>query len=259
MEGWQEIPPTCTEPFGPPKRASTFRIQCNEHEDRQPLSLVSNYAADHDLGWISRPQIHLALVVAASSAFPPFLSPLRLRPPGRLLQHEKENGETVQLKNAPRRLWLTDGGVYDNLGLQAVARYDTVLASDGGRPFDASARILSDWLSQTRRALEIMDSGSRRQRRRRLVAEFQMRTRLGMLWSIDSPIHGLSAPNKLPCPAESVHRLATVPTRLKAMPVELRAQLINWGYAAADAHLRTFVEPGFPAPTGFPYPNLGIG
>jgi NTE family protein len=37
------------------------------------------YAADYRVGRIGRPKLSLARVVAASSAFPPFLSPVRLR------------------------------------------------------------------------------------------------------------------------------------------------------------------------------------
>ena len=45
------------------------------------------YAADYSVGQIDRPSLELAEVVAASSAFPPFLSPLRIAPPGTMLDH----------------------------------------------------------------------------------------------------------------------------------------------------------------------------
>lgn len=44
-----------------------------------------------------------------------------------------------------------------------------------------------------------------------------------------------------------------MPTRLKAMDDGLQERLINWGYAITDAALRAFVDPGLPAPGGFPY------
>ena len=38
------------------------------------------------------------------------------------------------------RLFLADGGVYDNLGLETVwGRYDNMLVSDGGKPFEFEA------------------------------------------------------------------------------------------------------------------------
>jgi NTE family protein len=39
----------------------------------------------------------------------------------------------------------------------------------------------------------------------------------------------------------------------------LQEQLINWGYAICDAGMRKWVEPDAPAPTGFPYPAVGVG
>ena len=41
-----------------------------------------------------------------------------------------------------KRLQLADGGVYDNLGLETVwGRYDTVLVSDAGKPFELTRRF----------------------------------------------------------------------------------------------------------------------
>jgi NTE family protein len=63
---------------------------------------------------IRNPTLPLAKAVASSSAFPPTLSPSLL----------KMDGRTV---------YLTDGGVYDNLGLEPVVkRCETVFISDGG-------------------------------------------------------------------------------------------------------------------------------
>jgi NTE family protein len=42
------------------------------------------------------------------------------------------------------------------------------------------------------------------------------------------------------------------------MPADTRMKLINWGYASADAAIRSYVEPSFPAPSGMPYP-VGVG
>ena len=60
--------------------------------------------------------------VAASSAFPPFLSPARLNMPD------------------GTRFTLTDGGVYDNLGLEPVVKNcATIYVSDGGGSFPIQA------------------------------------------------------------------------------------------------------------------------
>ena len=38
-----------------------------------------------------------------------------------------------------------------------------------------------------------------------------------------------------------------------------RRRLVNWGYAAADASLRTYYDPSMPAATGWPFPKEGVG
>ena len=52
----------------------------------------------------------------------------------------------------------------------------------------------------------------------------------------------------LPCPSDATARLAAVKTRLRRIPDDSRNRLINWGYASADAAVRSYVEPALPAP-----------
>ena len=121
------------------------------------------YAADHSVGRIDRPSLGLAEVVAASSAFPPFLSPLRITPPNVILSHA--TGQPIA--DPPTSLWLTDGGVYDNLGMQTVQSFQTVLASDGGAPLNYADRVGHDWGSQTLRTVGLVHAQVSRLRRRR--------------------------------------------------------------------------------------------
>ena len=55
-----------------------------------------------------------------------------------------------------QRLLLTDGGVYDNLGLETVwKRLKTLLASDAGAPFDYGGVQGKDWPRETLRVINI--------------------------------------------------------------------------------------------------------
>jgi len=89
----------------------------------------------------------LARAIALSSCFPPVfdpfpagLSPELYKPP------QSPDGDADQpvppeevqkLNDARRKIELTDGGVYDNLGLEPVwKRCATILVSDGGKPMD---------------------------------------------------------------------------------------------------------------------------
>jgi NTE family protein len=94
------------------------------------------YMRDYRVGKVKNPTIDLAVAVAASSAFPPVLSAVDLDPedftPG--------SGTDLQAEEFRTQVVLTDGGVYDNLGLEtAWKRYKTILVSDAGGGFAAEA------------------------------------------------------------------------------------------------------------------------
>lgn len=212
------------------------------------------YGADYSVGRIERPSLGLAEVVAASSAFPPFLSPLRITLPRTVLSHSTE----LAVDDPPSRLWLTDGGVYDNLGMQPAQSFHTVLASDGGAPLSYANRVGHNWGSQTLRTVGLIYAQVSRLRRHQFVDELLRGQRLGALWTIATKMTDYTAPGTLRCPYSATQILADLPTRLARMPIETRMKLINWGYASADAAVRSYVEPSLPAPSGMPYPG-GVG
>lgn len=212
------------------------------------------YAADHGLGRIDSPKTALALVLAASSAFPPFLSPVKIKVPGDLLAHN--TGKPID--DPPGSLWLADGGVYDNLGLQPLERFGTVYASDGGGRLDTSKRLRLNWLSQSVRTTLVIDSQVRRLRQRGLVRDFKSGARTGTLWTIATRFDDYPAASKLRCPTTATASLARVGTRLAPLSTEVRYRLMNWGYASADAAIRSFVDKTISPPEAFPYPG-GVG
>lgn len=213
-----------------------------------------SYGADYGLGRIDSPTLSLAAAVAASAAFPPLLSPLRIRVPGILVDHQTNKA----ISNPPDWLWLTDGGAYDNLGIETLKSFHTILASDGGAPFHESARLRTNALSQSLRTTFMINNHVGRQRRRRLVHELKTGQRLGALWTISTPIEKYDIRDVLPCPQERIQRLANIPTRLRKLPRKTQLHLINWGYASADAGVRKYVDPTLEPPTDFPHED-GVG
>ncbi len=213
------------------------------------------YGADHEAGWIDNPTLTLAETVAASAAFPPWLSPLRIRVPGTLLDPDTKEPKL----NPPTWLWLADGGVYDNLGIETLKSFHTVIASDGGAPFHKAARLRANAFSQSLRTTFTINDHVGRQRRRTLVHQLVTGQRLGALWTISTTMDRYDAPGLLPCPDPAVCALAAIKTRLQQVPREVQHRLINWGYASADAGIRTYVERSLDPPTSFPYDGGIIG
>ena len=89
------------------------------------------YIWDYRVGCIEKPEVEIARAVAASSAFPPVLSPAVLNFSDD--DFRPNSGKDLQRPPFTTSMFLTDGGVYDNLGLETVwKRYRTILVSDGG-------------------------------------------------------------------------------------------------------------------------------
>jgi NTE family protein len=204
------------------------------------------------VGEIKNSTISLAHAVAASSAFPPVLSPAELR----LESEAFTPGSGLDLQRPPftSKVMLTDGGVYDNLGLETVWKsYDTVLVSDGGAKLEAEEEPKTDWARHAYRVLNVIDNQVRALRKRQTIDAFKSGLRKGAYWGIGTDIGDYRLNDALNCPFERTLELAKTATRLKRMDEALQERLINWGYAVCDAALRKHVDPAIAKPKGFPY------
>ena len=219
------------------------------------------FAADYRIGTIPYPAIELAVAVAASSAFPPVLSPLKLElDPAGWAPPSGQASEDLHKEPYLSDAVLTDGGVYDNLGLEtAWKKYKTLLVSNGGGKMQADPDPHSDWARHGLRVNDIIDNQVRSLRARQVVGAFEAGDRLGTYWGIRTCIADYGLPDALPCPEEQATALAATPTRLKRLDSVTQERLINWGYAICDAAMRKHVVPNGAAPVGFPYPQSGIG
>jgi NTE family protein len=217
------------------------------------------FMADYRVGLVRRPQVPLAVAVAASSAFPPVLSPLRLTMDP--ADFEAVTTETLARRPFTTRVVLSDGGVYDNLGLEtAWKRCATVLVSDGGGQMAPEGVVPSDWVRQAVRVNAVIDNQVRNLRKRQLIGGYVQGVRAGTYWGIRTDVAEYGAvPDPLPCPHELTLTLARTPTRLKRMDRPLQERLINWGYAVCDAAMRCHVTTTATPPAAFPYPTPGVG
>jgi len=219
------------------------------------------FMADYRVGLVKNPTVELAVAVAASSAFPPVLSPLKMELKARDYQQPSgQKSEDLHFGHYLTDVVLTDGGVYDNLGLEtAWKRYRTVLVSDGGGKLAAEEEPHADWARHALRVNELIDNQVRSLRKRLTIASFKDGTRAGTYWGIRSHVDDYHLPDALPCPPDKTLILANTKTRLKKMDAVLQERLINWGYAICDTAMRKWVDETLPTPGGFPYPESGIG
>lgn len=232
------------------------------------------YMGDYRVGLYANPTLDIATAVAASSAFPPFLSPVTLD----LTGQQFIGGTDGDLKEKPydQVAVLTDGGVYDNLGIEPVwKRYDTILVSDGGRAMEPDPSPDADWPRHSRRLIDLLQNQISRLRRRQLIDSFTRgrdisidgretlrvrQARWGVYWGIQSHIDSYGAQDALPAPLRRTEEIARIETRLASLGSADQERIINWGYAVCDAALRSCrlphaleaLAPSFPYRHGIP-------
>jgi NTE family protein len=212
------------------------------------------FMGDYRVGLVHEPAVELAVAVGASSAFPPYLSPVHLT----LRDGDVRPDALADLARPPftTNVVLSDGGVYDNLGLEPVFKhYRTVLVSDGGGKMAPEGEPASDWARHSKRVIDLIDNQVRSLRSRVLIGAYRDGSRQGAYWGIRTDIRNYQLADPLNCPLEKTLELAAVPTRLAATADDLQERLINWGYGVCDAALRKHVDPEQLRPAGFPYPR----
>jgi len=240
--------------------APRFVINATNLESGVLMRFSKPYLADYKVGMVEHPRVALAKAVGASSAFPPFLSPFEIDLSDQTW--ETKPGNVLTAGGYRSEILLSDGGVYDNMGLEPVwDSYRTVLVSDAGGHLGPDPDPARDWGRGILRVLHILDSQVRALRRRAVVDSFKGTDPhrgffVGTL--TDYSTWQQAARPYIQVDPTVTRGLASTPTRLTDTPDEQQEQLVNWGFAAADAGLLAFLEPDLPA-APLPYPGTPIG
>ena len=212
---------------------------------------------DYLAGYVSPPPADwpIARAVAASSCFPPIFNPLKVGlSPSRFAGGKFPAGK--QRDECVSDLRLTDGGNYDNMGLEPVWKdFKAVLVSDGGGTFDFKPDGgLGDRLM---RYTSIIDNQSRALRKRWLMSSFIEKALEGTYWGISSSPSAYNAAQGYSAElADTV--IAEIRTDLDDFSDAEAAVLENHGYLLTDAAIKRYV-PALPAngvaPLNIPHPD----
>lgn len=234
-----------------------FVINATNVQSKSLWRFSKPYMWDWRVGKVPKPKVEIAVAVAASSAFPPILSPLELNlEPSSFVPN---TGSGLQIEPYTSNVVLTDGGVYDNLGLEtAWKRYSTIWVSDAGGMYSAEEDPKRDWISHTKRVMDLIDNQVRSLRKRQLIGSFQAGLREGTYWGIWTDISEYKLVDALPCPLAKTQTIAGISTRLKKLDDDKQEKIINWGYAVCDAAMRSYGKITGAPPAKFPY-AIGVG
>ena len=209
--------------------------------------------ADYMLGVSSHTDVPLAFAVAASSAFPPIFSPIELETDP---ASWKQGGNLPNLDALRKKIVLTDGGVYDNLGLESlVDNVDIVLVSDAGAPMEIEEDPHGDYLRQLGRVRDILIDQTRALRKRWLITEFESGRKRGAYWGVGTSIESYGDASSPFKDTTLTDDLVSVPTRLARFADGTQGRLINWGFVLCDVALRRRATVAIPTATELPLPE----
>lgn len=202
---------------------------------------------DFYTGYCDAGNVRVSDAVAASSAFPPGFSALRLqRPPKADISRIDQWGEK-RVTSAKRpslengEILLTDGGVYDNLGVEPVWKsYRTLLVSDAGRPFESGDKTGQGIITRLRRAADISMEQVAAVRKRWLVEQLTGDRRTGAIWTLHSRLDEFPLTDKQGYGKDVCSAVQRIRTDLDAFSDAEIACLQNHGYSMADAAVRSF-------------------
>ncbi|MCF7847691.1 MAG: patatin-like phospholipase family protein [Kiritimatiellales bacterium] len=207
------------------------------------VSIQKKELLDYKIGRYPKPDITMAQAVGISTAFPPMLSPVTLKlDPEQWkkisLEGMSEHYDDFQLR---KKVLLADGGLYDNLGLEAVwksKKYTHVLCCDAGAPFKVLSKLKTNWIGQFMRMTSIMTDQQRGLRKRILIERFIDKKFSGTYFGISTKIANYKFDDSMTSDSPVTAELKNLRSRLAAFNEEEQGQLINWGYALADTAIR---------------------
>ncbi|HEX5439065.1 MAG TPA: patatin-like phospholipase family protein [Gemmatimonadaceae bacterium] len=213
---------------------------------------------DYLAGYIQPPPPHWAVgtAVAASACFPPVFNPLPVRfAPGDYAGGDAPAGP--QRDAALSDLRLTDGGDYDNLGLEPVWKdHAYVLSSDGGSPFTFGPD--QSLFSRIQRYVSIVENQARALRKRWLISSFITNVMEGTYWGVASARSSYDPDDRVGySKALATEVIDTIRTDFDAFSEAEAAVLENHGYLLADIAIQRHVRHLLPAtvpPLAVPHP-----
>ncbi len=201
-----------------------------------------NEVGDYQAGYIKTAlSWPLARAVAASSSFPPIFGPMR--PLAKAQDFSGGNYREEDRGKLLSRLELSDGGVYDNMGLEPVFKdHQCILVSNCGAPFDF--KISKNYIRRLLRYTRVITNQAVALRTRFFHTGITKKWHDGAFWSINSSAGEEKKPGVQfeGYSKELVDKvLSNVRTDLDAFTEAEMSVLENHGYFAADAGIGKYL------------------
>jgi NTE family protein len=211
---------------------------------------------DYQVGFLDTPaDWRVSTAVAASSCFPPVFKPLKVDlDPAKLAGGKMPPGPARD--KCIRELTFSDGGVYDNLGLEPIWKsHEIVLCSDGGALFHVGGDNGFIW--EVDRFISIPENQALAVRKRWLISNFVTGQLKGTYWGIGSTAYDYGVQQGYSNDLAKSY-ISAIRTDLDRFSDAEASILENHGYWLADAAIRKHVPELLPAnipPLDIPNPD----
>ena len=204
------------------------------------FELSARSIGDYALGYAEPGPLTLAEAVAASSSFPFAFPPLVRTMDVDAFSGGDPKAVAAGFRPGPR-VALTDGGVYDNMGLEpAWKTHATVLVSDGGTPFEIQARTRTWLVPRLQRSFQVVANQALAVRKRWLISAYLRGVYGGAYWGLGTDPDEYRPPGGARPAGYSgrvIDRLRVVRTDLDRFSAAEQSVLMNQGWALAGAAL----------------------
>jgi NTE family protein len=200
-----------------------------------PWRFAKDWMGDGRIGYAhTPPDLPVARAVAASSCFPPVFNPLPFPAREEWFKRAGSAPQDGQWRSlVASGLTLSDGGLYDNLGLDVVWHgHATILMSDGGATFDPTPD--RGLFKRIARYMEIQGKNGWDARIQRFNDAYHKKALEGAYWLVGQASHGGYPPDLV----DDV--ISEVRTDLDAFRDAEIQVLENHGYALAQSKLVRF-------------------
>ena len=210
---------------------------------------------DYVTNYVLKPTTPITHAIAASAAVPGVIGPLAVQSDD-YDWHRYENGQPVAGSTPAKRYALWDGGVYDNLGVEALFKpgggfrdgFDFLVVSDASAPLSLDVGRVKRTLMPWRRALRLVDVATeqaRGLRARSVVAVFQRSPQAGVYVRSGNTVDAVyrAVGREVPAGAHlrelDVARAERFKTTLRRLSGEEFELLRRHGFEVANATLAT--------------------
>ena len=236
-------------------------INATCYETGKNWRIMKKRMGDYMTGYVETPQLPIAQAVAASSAVPGLVGCLKLDT-GKFNWYTYDDTQTPVRQSARfRTLTLWDGGVYDNLGVEALFKpgrgyrdgFDFLIVSDASALLEHDTRKIHAPL----RLLDVATDQVRSLRARSVVSHLQDNPGTGAYLKIGNTEQRIYQEAKQPSMADriasdslgftDVREAAKIGTTLRTFTKREFELLFAHGYQVADATFSAYCDDVFKA------------